>query len=110
MGNTPSHPDFSNVQSGAGTDAPQPKKADFGNVQSGAASTASPGKATQQLYTVVAGDSLSKIAKHFYGNAGHWREIFEANRDQISNPDLIHPGQTLKIPPETHVSAGKDRA
>jgi nucleoid-associated protein YgaU len=51
-----------------------------------------------QTYTVVAGDSLSKIAKRYYGDANKWQRIHEANRDQISNPDLIKPGQRLKIP------------
>jgi nucleoid-associated protein YgaU len=51
-----------------------------------------------QTYTVVAGDSLSKIAKRYYGDASKWPRIHEANRDQITNPDLIHPGQQLKIP------------
>jgi nucleoid-associated protein YgaU len=46
-------------------------------------------------YTVQPGDNLSKIAGK-YGTT--WQVIFEANRDQISNPDLIHPGQELKIP------------
>lgn len=92
-------PDFSNVQSGSASSAPPPsKKADFGNVESGVETTA---PVDMQTYTVAKGDSLSKIAKHFYGNANSWRQIFEANRDQISNPDLIHPGQTLKIPADT---------
>jgi nucleoid-associated protein YgaU len=47
---------------------------------------------------VKKGDSLSKIAKDQYGDADKWRKIFEANRDQIQDPDLIHPGQTLRIP------------
>ena len=47
-------------------------------------------------YTVVAGDSLSKIATKYPGVT--WQKIFEANRDQIKNPDLIHPGQKLRIP------------
>jgi nucleoid-associated protein YgaU len=50
------------------------------------------------MYTVVAGDSLSKIAKHFYGEANKYMKIFEANKDQLKNPDLIKPGQTLRIP------------
>ncbi|HQR38754.1 MAG TPA: LysM peptidoglycan-binding domain-containing protein [Blastocatellia bacterium] len=49
-----------------------------------------------QTYTVKAGDSLSKIAGHYPGVT--WHQIFEANKDQISDPDLIHPGQVLKIP------------
>ena len=51
-----------------------------------------------RTYTVKSGDSLSKIAKEVYGNAGRWREIFEANTDQIENPSLIRPGQKLIIP------------
>ena len=75
------------------------KKPDFSNVQSGSSSTApSPGGSTAQTYVVKKGDSLSKIAKHAYGNANEWRKIFEANRDQIEDPDLIQPGQKLKIP------------
>ena len=88
-------PDFSNVQGGASSTAPAAPKADFSNVQSGVSSTA---PAATQTYTVAKGDTLSKIAKHFYGNANRWHEIFDANRDQISNPDLIRPGQVLKIP------------
>jgi nucleoid-associated protein YgaU len=88
-------PDFSNVQSGTSSTAPTAPKADFGNVQSGVASTA---PTSPQTYTVNKGDTLSKIAKEFYGSANRWHEIFDANRDQISNPDLIKPGQVLKIP------------
>jgi nucleoid-associated protein YgaU len=88
-------PDFSNVQSGASSTAPTAPKADFSNVQSGVASTA---PTAAQTYTVNKGDTLSKIAKEFYGSTNRWHEIFDANRDQISNPDLIQPGQVLKIP------------
>lgn len=49
-------------------------------------------------YTVKAGDSLSKIAKHLLGDAGAYTEIFNANRDQLSDPDKIQPGQVLRIP------------
>ena len=101
MGNEPNKPDFSNVRSGAdSTAAPAAPKADFSNVTSGVESTAAEVKTegNAKTYTVAAGDSLSKIAKQQYGNASHWRKIFEANRDQISNPDLIRPGQVLKIP------------
>ncbi|MDA1307518.1 MAG: LysM peptidoglycan-binding domain-containing protein, partial [Acidobacteria bacterium] len=40
----------------------------------------------------------SKIAKREYGDAAAWTRIFEANRDTLTNPDLIHPGQTLRLP------------
>jgi nucleoid-associated protein YgaU len=52
----------------------------------------------EQTYTVAAGDSLSKIAKHFYGNANEYMKIFDANKDKLSNPDAIKPGQELVIP------------
>ena len=49
-------------------------------------------------YTVAAGDTLSGIAQKYYSNASEWPIIFEANRDQIQNPDRIFPGQVLRIP------------
>ena len=52
----------------------------------------------QRTYTVKPGDSLSKISKELYGNAGEYMKIFEANRDILSDPNKISPGQTLKIP------------
>jgi len=55
---------------------------------------------TGKTYTVVPGDSLSKIAKREYGDASKWRQIFQANKDVIENPDLIEPGQNLIIPDE----------
>ena len=55
-------------------------------------------KVPETLYTVVAGDSLSKIAKRVYGDANKYMTIFEANKDQLKNPDLIKPGQVLRIP------------
>lgn len=51
-------------------------------------------------YTVQPGDNLSKIALAFYGKSSLWTRIFNANRDVISNPRLLHPGQVLVIPPE----------
>ena len=87
-------PDFSNVQSGSSTtSAAPPAAAPVPNLGPTAGTSGS-----EQTYTVVAGDSLSKIAKHFYGDANEWRRIHEANRDQIKNPDLIYPGQKLRIP------------
>jgi nucleoid-associated protein YgaU len=75
---------------------------DFSNVKSGSSSSAMPKSdvAPQPVktYTVKKGDSLSKIAKRTYGDAGKWKAIFDANRDQIENADLIHPGQVLKLP------------
>jgi tetratricopeptide (TPR) repeat protein len=63
-----------------------------------AAPAAAPEAAAEQSYTVQAGDTLSAIAERFYGSANEWPRIFEANRDQIDNPDLIQIGQTLRIP------------
>jgi nucleoid-associated protein YgaU len=51
-----------------------------------------------QFHTVVSGDSLSKIAKHFYGNAMKYPVIFEANQPMLTHPDKIYPGQVLRIP------------
>ena len=66
---------------------------------SGNGGAAQPSTQTQQrTYTVQAGDSLSKISKQFYGNANDYNKIFEANRDVLSDPDKISPGQTLQIP------------
>ena len=53
-----------------------------------------------QMYTVASGDSLSKIAKKFYGDAGKYPLIFEANRPMLRDPDKIYPGQVLRIPPQ----------
>jgi LysM repeat protein len=51
-----------------------------------------------RTYTVKSGDTLSKIAKEFYGNANEYNKIFEANTDQLTSPDRINVGQELKIP------------
>jgi nucleoid-associated protein YgaU len=53
-----------------------------------------------EYYTIQKGDSLSKIAKKYYGNAMAYPKIFEANREVIKNPDLIFPGQVIRIPQE----------
>lgn len=49
-------------------------------------------------YTVQKGDTLSKIAERVLGKANRYTEIFENNKDVLKDPDLIHPGQVLKIP------------
>jgi nucleoid-associated protein YgaU len=59
---------------------------------------AAPGTQGATTYTVKSGDTLSKIAKEFLGNANAYNEIFDLNRDQLSDPDKIKPGQVLKIP------------
>ena len=60
---------------------------------SGSATTSS-----DRNYTVASGDTLSKIAKQFYNDGNQWQRIFDANRDILSNPDRISPGQHLRIP------------
>jgi nucleoid-associated protein YgaU len=84
------------AQEGMMPDERKPK-ADFSDVEGGSSSTAPPAPEVR-TYTVKSGDSLSKIAKRLYGDAKQWPKIYEANRDQIENPDLIHPGQTFRIP------------
>jgi len=79
------------------TDTNDKPVADFSDVQGGSSSTAPSGKPT--TYTVKSGDSLSRIAKHLYGDADKWHAIYEANKDRIKNPDLIHPGDVLTLPP-----------
>lgn len=112
----PKKPDFSDVVGGSSSTAPSTKgrpggaaaggtgtQADgFKDVVSGSSSTADSPKGQAggeaRTYIVQSGDSLSKISKKFYGNANEWRKIFEANKDRISNPDMIQPGWALKIP------------
>lgn len=55
-------------------------------------------EAEAQFYEVKKGDTLSKIAKSYYGNAMKYPVIFEANKPMLKNPDLIYPGQVLRIP------------
>ena len=50
------------------------------------------------FYTIESGDSLSKIAKEYYGDANKWNTLFEANREVIEDPDLIYPGQQIRVP------------
>lgn len=66
--------------------------------QSSAQQVGSTAAGGMQTYTVKAGDSLSKISQQFYGSANEYMKIFEANRDQLKDPNMVHPGQTLKIP------------
>lgn len=54
--------------------------------------------AAAKTYTVQAGDTLGKIAKEQLGHANDYMKIFEANKDQLTDPDKIQPGQVLRIP------------
>jgi len=68
-----------------------------------AQTTAQTAAAAQQgtFYQIKSGDSLSKIAKEKMGDAADWKELFEANREVIGDPDKIYPGQTIRIPAHT---------
>ena len=55
-------------------------------------------QANVEYYVIKSGDSLSKIAKKYYGNAMEYPKLFEANREVIEDPDLIYPGQKIRIP------------
>ena len=95
----PDKADFSGVTSSVDTTAKKVEKADFSGVTSSVDSTAEKiGDASEQHYTVKSGDTLSHIAKHYYGKASAWNTIYEANRDVLDNPDRIKPGQVLRIP------------
>jgi len=60
--------------------------------------SAPPQPAPVEYYVIQKGDSLSAIAKRYYGNAKDYPRIFDANREVIKNPDLIYPGQKIRIP------------
>jgi LysM repeat protein len=62
------------------------------------APAAAPPRQSMQTYTVQSGNTLGSIAKRMLGNASSYMEIFNANRDQLTDPDMIKPGQVLKIP------------
>jgi murein DD-endopeptidase MepM/ murein hydrolase activator NlpD len=64
------------------------------------------GTAGDQTYEVVPGDCLWAIAERFMGDGARWTEIFDANSDQISNPNLIYPGQRFQIPGGTGGGGG----
>jgi nucleoid-associated protein YgaU len=62
------------------------------------AAAAAPAAGGGRTYTVKAGDSLSKIAQALTGDLKNWKSLYEANRDQIKDPNVIRPGQVLRIP------------
>ena len=75
-----------------------PDDPDFSDVSGGASSAADAKKG--RTHTVAKGESLSKLARQYYGDVKQWKKIFEANKDILKNPNLIHPGQKLRIPPK----------
>lgn len=60
--------------------------------------TAAPEASSSKTYTVKSGDTLSRIAKDHLGSAADYMKIFNLNKDQLSDPDLIKPGQVLRLP------------
>lgn len=89
--------DFSGVSASVDSTEQIIEKADFSGVTAKVDSTEE--LIGQVEYTIGKGDTLSKIAKDHFGSANRWREIFEANRDVIDDPDRIFPGQVIKLPP-----------
>jgi nucleoid-associated protein YgaU len=89
--------DFSDVTAKVDSTAEQVKKADFSDVSATVDSTAE--IIGERTYTIEKGDTLSKIAKEQLGHASAWKQIFEANRDVLDDPDRIFPGQVIKLPP-----------
>lgn len=86
--------DFSDVT--AKVDSTEQKAADFSDVTATVDSTEE--IIGQRTYTIEKGDTLSKIAKEHLGSANAWKQIFEANRDVLDDPDRIFPGQVIKLP------------
>lgn len=66
--------------------------------QTQAAAASASGGSSNRTYTVKSGDTLSKIAQEFYGNANAYNRIFDANRDKLSDPNKVQVGQQLVIP------------
>ncbi|MET1162737.1 MAG: LysM peptidoglycan-binding domain-containing protein [Pseudoxanthomonas sp.] len=87
--------DFSDVT--AKVDSTEQKAADFSDVTARVDSTEE--IIGERTYTIEKGDTLSKIAKEQLGHASAWKQIFEANRDVLDDPDRIFPGQVIKLPP-----------
>ena len=107
-------PDFSDVRGGstsqpgfgASTGGAPQGAPDFSDVRSGSSSVPEDGgRGAGRTYTVERGDTLSEIAQRLYGRASRWHAIFDANRDQLDDPDRIEPGQVLKIPDLPHDDA-----
>lgn len=85
--------DFSRVSGGANSTQGQP-----GSSQTVGHASAGGNGWTSGTYTVKSGDTLSKIAKDQYGDAGKYQQIFQANQPMLKDPDEIYPGQVLRIP------------
>ncbi len=79
------------------TPAPEAPAATSGQAATGSAAPAA-GEPNVEYYEIVSGDTLGKIAQKFYGKAGEYKRIFEANKEVIQDPNLIYPGQKIRIP------------
>ena len=90
------NPAYNDITADITIDSSLPKPSSSSAAAAAAAAGAGP---AQQRYTVQPGDSLSKIAKQFYGNANDYMKIFEANKDKLSDPNKVQVGQELVIPP-----------
>jgi nucleoid-associated protein YgaU len=82
-------PNYSDLTADITVEAPQQRAAAVGGAATGG-----------QTYTVKSGDTLSKISQQFYGSANEYMRIYYANRETLSDPDKIQPGQKLIIPSE----------
>lgn len=78
--------------------APRPQAPAAAPAQATPAAAQAAQEPASKFYQVKPGDTLSKIAKEFYGDANKYGAIFEANKPMLSDPDKIYPGQTLRIP------------
>lgn len=76
--------------------APRPAEVPVAGTQQHARET--PAAAPEEYYVIESGDTLSHIAKRYYGNANKWPRLFEANREVIQDADKIFPGQKIRIP------------
>ena len=76
--------------------APKPEAVPVGGPHQHAHAT--PEQANEEYYVIQRGDTLSHIAKRYFGNASDWRRLFEANREVIEDPDKIFPGQKIRVP------------
>lgn len=88
--------DFSRVTGRVDRGVPTAAPADFSRVRGASSSTEQ--AVGGRSYTVRRGDTLSHIAQAHYGKASLWTRIYAANRDLLDDPDLIQPGQVLRIP------------
>jgi LysM repeat protein len=89
----------------ANTDLATAESQDAGITTAEVAPAAAATAASENTYTVVTGDTLSQIAQSKLGDESRWPEIADLNKDQIDNPDLIFPGQVLKMPADATAAA-----